>query len=390
MVERDEKMERDMVIERRAHVCGAGLAGLTTATVLARAGWSVTVHERATEVREVGAGIYLKNNLLSVLEHLGIADQVLSHGIVLERSQMRDGSGAVLQDHELNGHRRTWMCPRESLIRALADAATAAGAQLKLGSRVVAATPDGVVSNDRGEQFHADVVIAADGVSSAVRESLDLTAHYQRLETVATRYLLPSRTAWPEAITAMHWAGRRRVGVSAVSDDQTYVYLICPADDRVGTRVPVEVRNWSDSFPALTSIFAEIRHHGTEAIQHQYNIVRCRRWVAGHVALVGDAAHAQPPTLGQGGGLALANGHSLAQMLVTRHSDPIDDILRAWERRCRPLTNRTQRWAMSLDKITNRWPAPLLPIRSVLLGVMGRPFIQDRMRAAERFDGRAV
>jgi 2-polyprenyl-6-methoxyphenol hydroxylase-like FAD-dependent oxidoreductase len=355
--------------------------------VLARAGWSVTVHERADEIREVGAGIYLKNNLLSVLEHLGLAEDVLAGGIILERSQMRNGKGAILQDHDLEGHRRTWMCPRENLIRALTTAAVGAGVELRLGSRVVAATPEGVIRNAQGEQFAGDVVIAADGVSSAVRESLDLTTRYRRLETVATRYLLPSRTTWPEPITAMHWSGRRRVGVSAASQGQTYVFMICPTDDRAGTSVPVDVRSWARSFPVLEPIFTELRHHREDAIQHRYNIVRCRRWVSGRVALVGDAAHAQPPTLGQGGGLALANGHVLARELADRQSDPVEDVLRDWERLCRPLTHRTQNWAMGLDKITNRWPSPLLPMRSLLLEVMGRPFVQDRMRAAERLDG---
>ncbi|GAA0712048.1 FAD-dependent monooxygenase [Dactylosporangium roseum] len=377
-----------MAGERHAEICGAGLAGLTTATVLARAGWSVSVHERADEIREVGAGIYLKNNLLSVLEHLGVAEQVRTGGIVLERSQMRDGRGAILQDHDLADHRRTWMCPRENLIRALAGAARQAGVEVRLGSRVVAARPEGVVRNERGETFEADVVIAADGVSSAVRESLGLTAQYQRLATVATRYLLPTRSVWPEPITAMHWSGRRRVGVAAASRDQTYVYMICPTDDGRGVTVPVDVASWSASFPALDAIFKEIERGGSESIQHQYNIVRCCRWVAGRVALVGDAAHAQPPTLGQGGGLALANSYALAQHLVGNPGRDVTDVLRSWERECRPLTDRTQRWAMGLDRITNRWPTALLPLRTGLLWVMGRSsFIQGRMRAAERFDG---
>lgn len=374
--------------ERTAQIIGGGLAGLTAATLLARSGWSVVLHERSTEIREVGAGIYLKNNLIAVLELLGIADQVRSDGVVLERSQMRNGGGVILQDHQLSGIRRTWMSSRNTLIRALAGAAADAGVDIRLGSKVISAEGDGAIKEKDGTVERADVVIAADGVSSMIRQALGLTTQYDRLSSVATRYLIPSREAWPMPITAMHWSGRRRIGVSAVSQDDTYVYMIAPSDDADGIRLPCDFASWNSAFPALGGVLDEIRHHDIEAFQHQYNIVHCRRWSEGRVALVGDAAHGQPPLLGQGGALAMSNAARLAQRLVADGGTSVPQTLARWEAEVRPVTEATQRWSVRMNTITDSWPRSLRPLRAPLLRLMGRETIQKRMRAAEAFDVR--
>ena len=80
---------------RHCEIAGAGIAGLTTACVLAQRGWSVQVHERSPELREMGAGIYLKLNSLIVLKELGLYDEVRSVGDRSRRPHFRR-SGRVL------------------------------------------------------------------------------------------------------------------------------------------------------------------------------------------------------------------------------------------------------------------------------------------------------
>jgi 2-polyprenyl-6-methoxyphenol hydroxylase-like FAD-dependent oxidoreductase len=64
--------------QRHAEIAGGGLAGLTVATALAQRGWSVRVHERGRELREIGAGIFMWENAVRVLEQIGAADQALA------------------------------------------------------------------------------------------------------------------------------------------------------------------------------------------------------------------------------------------------------------------------------------------------------------------------
>src|SRR3981189_3804892 len=77
-----------------AHIIGAGIGGLAAAAILAKTGWKVVAHERANTLREVGAGIFLKENGLQVLEELGPLDDLLGKGTRLRQSNLKDASAA--------------------------------------------------------------------------------------------------------------------------------------------------------------------------------------------------------------------------------------------------------------------------------------------------------
>src|SRR2546423_9766355 len=83
--------------QRHAEIAGAGTAGLIAATLLARAGWSVRVHERADVIREIGAGIFLHNNGLLVLEETDLMDELAPRGTRLMRDRMVDWQGRAMQ-----------------------------------------------------------------------------------------------------------------------------------------------------------------------------------------------------------------------------------------------------------------------------------------------------
>jgi 2-polyprenyl-6-methoxyphenol hydroxylase-like FAD-dependent oxidoreductase len=368
-------------VERRVEVAGAGIAGLSVAIMLARHGWRVRVHERADQVREIGAGIFLKENSLTVLDKLGVLPALRPRGIRLERAEVRDHAGRLLQRRSLAAGNTVINFPRQALIETLHAAAVEAGAEVRTGSEVAAAEPAGTLVLSSGERLTADLVIGADGQGSAVRESLRLTGRHRALSTMSTRYLLPSRLPSPENITCESWSGRRRIGIAACTDEDTYVYLACPVTDRAGCEQPLNVAAWTSSFPALRPVFALL--HESQPTQFPYPFVRCRSWAAGAVALIGDAAHALPPTLGQGSGLAIANAMALVEHLE-RHA-AVPDALREWEARQRPVTDITQRWSRRYDALTAFWPRRLRALRSGIIWAFGRShYLNRRMRIADR------
>lgn len=367
-----------------AEVAGAGIAGLGVSTLLANRGWSVRAHERSSEIRELGAGIYLRNNSLRVLEELGVADRIQAGGLELKRSLWRDGRGKILQDHRLSGDRRMWMAPRQLVIQSLADAARQAGVEVKLESEIAGADSGGELLGTRGESYPADLVIGADGQASAVRDALGLTRKRVVLSSMATRFLVPSRAHEPEDNTTMYWSGRRRVGVSACGEDQTYVYMIAGEDDLDGVATPIDVESWSRSFPVLSDLFETLA--GLPAIQHHYILVTSSPWQRGRAAIIGDAAHGLPPVLGQGAGLALSNAWALANLVEGAAASQMPAALKNWESRYRAYADTTQSWSVNLDRITRYWPGPLLSLRAPALVALGRlgP-MQRKMRVADGF-----
>jgi 2-polyprenyl-6-methoxyphenol hydroxylase-like FAD-dependent oxidoreductase len=367
---------------RHAEIAGAGYAGLTMAMLLARRGWTVTVHERSVEVREIGAGIFLHNNGLVVLEEAGLMQELAPRGERLLRDRMVDHRGRTMQERDLSGtYTRRWSFPRQAPIEVLHAAAVGAGVDIRTGAPIRSARPEGVLVAEDGEEHQADLVIAADGYRSVVRGSLGLTRLERRLPTTSIRFLLPGRELAPEPASTEHWSRRRRVALAACSPQHTYCYMACPEGDSRGSQVPIDVESWTDHFPRLQSVFELL--HRSEPYKAYYSWVQAHAWSRGRVALLGDAAHALPPTLGQGSNLAMSNARSLVTLL--EQADDVPAALQAWEAAVRPTTDATQRWARHYDRMTKYWPNPLRQVRSRVIWAFGAfPQLSARMRRADR------
>jgi 2-polyprenyl-6-methoxyphenol hydroxylase-like FAD-dependent oxidoreductase len=119
-----------------------------------------------------------------------------------------------------------------------------------------------------------------------------------------------------------------------------------------------------------------------KAISHNFVIVRCPRWHKGRVAIIGDAAHGMPPTLGQGAGLTLMNAYALAIALGRNRT--VEQGLPTWESSVRFLSDRTQRWAMRYSFLAHQWPVPLEPIRDGVIWAFRLPALNRRMRIADQ------
>jgi 2-polyprenyl-6-methoxyphenol hydroxylase-like FAD-dependent oxidoreductase len=364
-----------------AEIAGGGIGGLGSAVTLARNGWTVRVHERSSEIREVGTGIYIKNNAIEVLGELGIFDRLAPRGLKLERSQVLDRDGRIMQDRALVDRSRVHAFLRQTLVEALRDAAEHAGVEIVTNSPAVAADPAGELLLENGRRLRADLVIAADGIRSRVRDSLDIGASYRSLPTVVNRYLIPSREITPEAITREHWSGRYRIGITPCAADLTYVYQVCPEWDKTAVALPSHVAFWSEAFPRLRRAIEVLSQ--AEATQHNFSIVKCPRWQKGRIAIIGDAAHGLPPTLGQGVGLTLMNAHALAAILG--RSRTVEEALPAWEAAVRFISDRTQRWAVRYDFFTRQWPTSLWFLRpAIIWAFRSFPPLNRRMRIADQ------
>jgi 2-polyprenyl-6-methoxyphenol hydroxylase-like FAD-dependent oxidoreductase len=123
--------------------------------------------------------------------------------------------------------------------------------------------------------------------------------------------------------------------------------------------------------------------HRSEPYKAHYSWVRAKSWSSGRAVLLGDAAHALPPTLGQGSNLAMSNARSLVTFLES--TDDIPAALKAWEAAVRDTTEATQRWARYYDQLTKYWPNPLSGVRSRIIWSFGHfPQLSARMRRADR------
>ena len=321
-----------------AEIAGAGFAGLVAATALAQRGWTVRVHEKTPEVRAEGFGLSLQENTLKVLEALGVRDAVVAGGQPILERMVLDPRGRVLMS---SGGGFGYRISRSHIVAVLSARAREAGAEIVTESAAFGADPAGALILANGVRLPGDLIVAADGIHSAVRDSLGLKLARRLRADGAMRVMVPKppKTIDPAVAgtTRESWSGSRRFIVSHTRPDELYVAMSCLASDDAGRVVPLDVASWSATFPPLAPFLEWMREKADWSTVRwvRFQTIRLERWHAGRVAIVGDAAHAMPPDLGQGAGCAMMNALSLACY----------DHLAEWERRERPLTEHTQRWA---------------------------------------------
>ena len=362
--------------KRHAEIVGAGFAGLTAACALAQRGWSVRVHERGDRLRTTGAGIYIYENGLRVLEAVGAYQAAVKDAPFAHTRVVRDDRNRTISVHKWGGS-RVFSIVRQTVINALADAARRAGAEIVTSSAGAIASPDGELTLASGQKYKADLIVAADGSNSRLRDALDLLSQRKYLIDGCTRLLI-EKTAdelgQDGATTVEYWSGSRRVLYTPCSETEVYIALTMLDSDEVAKATPVNHDAWKRWFPHLEPLIDRLG----EGRYDRFDLIRLKRWSKGRVAVIGDAAHALPPNIGQGGGCAMMNALSLAVYLDREPNMPA--ALDAWERAERPITEHTQRISYWLGLPTT-WPPQL---RALTLGIAGRSkwLVRQRTRTA--------
>jgi 2-polyprenyl-6-methoxyphenol hydroxylase-like FAD-dependent oxidoreductase len=358
-------------------IAGGGIAGLTTGLAFARKGWCVCVHEQDEDLRILGAGIYIWENGLRVLDALGVLHAVTADAIPAWRHERRDANGDVLARSRLGPGFRIYVPLREALLVALYEALIAAGGSVEFGSRAVAADPDGRLHFADGGSARADLIIAADGVNSPIRDELGLLRWRRDVGQFGYRVMIPREPAELKSevgrTNCENWNGSRRLLYAPCTEKFAYVQLTSLAGDEIANRVPINRDLWRELFPHLGWIVERIPDDGRG---DWFELIRTRDWAKGCVALVGDAASAQPPFLGQGGGCAMMSGFVLAEA-VDRAGD-IEFGIVDWKRRQRRFTEWVQRVAYWYGQLARLPPT----LRTAAFRTLDR---SDNLKAATLF-----
>ncbi len=328
----------------------------------------MAVHESAASLRTFGAGIYIWSNGLRVLQTVRAYDEATMGDHIAPAFEMRDHVNDLTEIIPINrpGAPRLVTILREALIRSLVNVCLSRGVEIRTNSEVVGASPDGEMFLAKGEVRKADLIVAADGVNSAIRESLGLLMYRKRLGYGAIRMLLRRDDGDVPEIdrdkSIEYFAGSRRILYTPSSKTDLYIALCCGSDDVRALTVPADRELWTSSFPHLAHL---VSRFGEAGRWDEFEVVKLKKWSSGHAAILGDAAHAMPPYLGQGGGCAMMNGLGLAAALSD--AGDIPQALGDWEARERPIIEHTQEMSERLGDM-NYWPDE---VRSQVMKIVG-------------------
>jgi 2-polyprenyl-6-methoxyphenol hydroxylase-like FAD-dependent oxidoreductase len=311
---------------KSAVVVGGGIGGLTAAVALLQVGWRVTVLERAARFGEIGAGITLLSNGLRCLDAIGLGDAVRGSGLPMLAIGMRTAAGRWLSridgdgtDLEARMGTTTLTIHRAELHKVLHDALPPEALIPGVVTTGIHGGADGGPAEvhfrhqDHDALLRAELVIGADGVHSWVRAQRwpDAPAPVYSGSTTWRAVTTPSSA--PVTEMSLSWGQGTEFGVMPLLDGRTYWYAAANADE--GQRNPDELEalrqrfgTWHEPIPAV------LAHTPTQAVlRHDiYRLPKLDRYYRGSVVLLGDAAHAMTPNLGQGGGQALEDAIVLA------------------------------------------------------------------------------
>ncbi|WP_283136473.1 FAD-dependent monooxygenase [Rhizohabitans arisaemae] len=319
-------------------IVGGGIGGLAAAVAFHRRGWQVEVLERAPEFTEVGAALSIQPNGLRALDVLGLGDVLRAAGPADPPPGIRSRSGRWLIRNDVDDLRRRfglWVTVHRADVIELLRAAVPAEA-LRPGVDVREVRPEGTVRHSDGTST-ADLVVGADGLRSVTRRSVWPQAPEPRYVGYTTwRLIAPVQ---PVDGIVETWGSGERFGYLPMADGRVYCYMFAsaPAGSRGGLDdLRMRFARWHEPIPTLLSS----AHHDAVLQHDSYELPNLRGYVSGRVAILGDAAHAMAPNLGQGACQALEDAVTLADA-VDRLGVPAG--LAAYDRARRPRTQQVVR-----------------------------------------------
>ncbi|MFE0256260.1 FAD-dependent oxidoreductase [Streptomyces sp. NPDC059010] len=332
-------------------VIGGGASGNAVTVLLRRAGIAVDLIEARPDWNATtGSGITLQGNALRVLRELGVWEETAASGCAFGSLGVTAPDGTVLfvaEDIQTGGPDlpATLGMQRPRLQQILIDAVRASGARVRLGTTAESLDQDadGVsVRFSDGVEGRYDLVIAADGLNSATRAAIGITAKPEPTGMAIWRIAAPR----PAGVTRadLSYGGPAYIaGYTPTSENTLYAFVVEACRDRAG----VDPADYADEMRRLArgygGVWPEITEHITDPAKVNYTwfdrLLVEGSWHRGRVVLIGDAAHCCPPTLAQGAAMSLEDALVLAELLTCgREWD--DELLQAYYERRIPRVRR--------------------------------------------------
>jgi 2-polyprenyl-6-methoxyphenol hydroxylase-like FAD-dependent oxidoreductase len=369
-------------------VIGAGIAGTAASIFLARGGHRVTLFEQVPALRAVGAGLLLQPTGLAVLARLGLLEVIEAAGAPVARLFGTIPSGRTILDlryADVAPGLRGVGIHRGTLCAALWSELDRCGVQVRLGTKIVAIAQDdtGVALRIGGKRdaHRSDIVVVADGTFSRLREALPIRQRTDVYPWGAWWTIVPDRERRFQGVLrqwyrrAVEMLGVMPIGRSpAAADDTPHVTLFWSVrrDGEVSQRRR-GLSAWKDAVlglaPDVAPLLDEVREPA-QLLFATYADVRMNRWNDRRAVIIGDAAHATSPQLGQGANLALIDAQVLAGCIAAT-ADPLPALAAYTATRRAHL--RYYQWASSVLTPVFQSEARVLPLlRDATMGMIGR------------------
>ena len=350
-------------------IIGAGLSGLALALALHRQGIKATIYESRPAPLNIGGAVMLSPNALKVLDALGVYSEVGSKGFNFEELEMQKVDGELLETYEF-GSKEKYGYPgnriyRFELIDIILSKIKAEGIPVVFGrkyTRVLEETDEHVIwESADGDQHTASWLVGADGIHSTVRKYLypDLVPRFTHMAGITAAVPTPPVRHRGKPITKPLTIISEGKGAFVVAPQKVDGSEMLIGKQR---RIDELDREGWDNFSADreslikfmqedAEAFGEVALTSTQHIDPKkmnvwpfYVIPELDRWASAkrRVVILGDSAHAIPPSAGQGINQAFEDVYIFALLLAAAKGGnvKVEDALAFWQRYRQDRVNR--------------------------------------------------
>lgn len=365
-----------MNTSREIAIIGGGIGGLTLAIALQRKGFNPTIYEQAPELKMIGAGLGLSGNAIKAFSEIGIEDAVLKAGSVLKRMAIKDMYGRVLNEtnseriSEQYGIANNFSIHRADLHEALLERTDKRKLVLSKTCTAFEQTATKVkLTFQDGTTAIAGYVIACDGINSIFRKKL--------LPAALPRY--SGYTCWRAVIeyappgfdrdqTSETWGPGARFGIVPLSHNRLYWFATLNAsakDSKLKAYTKKDIlkhfQNFHHPIPEIIKATKE-----EQLIWSDINdLAPIKQFAFNNILLLGDAAHATTPNMGQGACMAIEDAATLANCMENYIT--IEEAFRQFERKRIGRTTKIVNASWRLGKIAQLENPLLMRLRNVAI-----------------------
>ena len=372
-------------------IIGGGIAGLCAAIALRQGGHDAHVYEQAEQIRAVGAGLTLWPNALQALAELGLAEAVVRAGSVVDKTQIRTDRGRVLAQTHLHDLAQQLGHPAIAIHRAdlhqiLLSALPLETTHLNHTFNRFEQDGQGVtVYFDNGPVVRGKWLIGADGLRSKVRMQMWPEARPRYAGYVAWRGVVEGVHHLVQGATSESWGRGARFGIVPLNERQVYWFATANEPDaakggqgdaaREKDALLARFQGWHEPVEAL------LRATPAEAILRNplADLRPMKQWSQGRVTLVGDAAHATTPNMGQGACQAIESA------LVLARSIQKEPLFAAYEQARHARTAWITNTSWQIGSV-GQWQNPVLcALRNQMVALTPEAVLKRRLIAAATF-----
>lgn len=357
-------------------IIGGGVAGLSCMRALELMGFTPKLFEKNPQIKSDGTGILIGINATNVLQKLQLGEQLKNYGLELYEMTAYNEAGKSIVSSDLSYVKQksgyeTYAISRENLHTLLLNSVNKENITTNQNIKDVINSQNGATiffENDNRESF--DIIIGADGANSIVRKATFGEIGFRDAKQGCWRFLAKTPQNFSKNGIFEYFGVGKRAGYMPMKNGELYAYLLLNSDMYDKNKMPNidELLSYFDDFKGDFELIKPAIKQSDKVVYNDLKDISSICIAKKSVVLIGDAAHAVTPNLGQGAAMGIEDAYILADVL--KKSSNINDALQSFEAKRYKRVKTIRDKSFIIGKIAQHSSKLFCSVRNAIYSIM--------------------